>query len=98
MNEIRRNNKGEKLYPFSMRKYGHNIELAYNHQHNICDDMESGIIAWDNKAFEWMDKLSDAYANAIGSAVAWVNWETLSVLRDANAWAICYRDCRNHGK
>ena len=94
MTEVRRNNKGEKLYPFSMRKYGHNIELAYNHQKNICDEMEDGERAVDRKAFEHLQKLSDAYATAIGHPVAWVNGKTYAVLKDASAWAESYRDER----
>ena len=84
-----------KLYPFSMRKYGHNIELAYNHQWNICREMEDGEREFDTKAFEWMNKLSDAYAKAIGNPVAWVDGETYSILKEASVWAESYRDSKN---
>jgi len=36
MREVKRNSKGEKLYPFSMARLGHNIELAYNIISGIC--------------------------------------------------------------
>ena len=96
MTEIKRNNKGEKLYPFSMIKYGHNIELAYNHQWIICREMEDGEREWDQKAFTWMNRLEEAYSLAIGHGIAWVNGKTYSVLKDANAWAMVYRDSKNH--
>ena len=84
-----------KKYPFSMRKYGHNIELAYNHQKNICTDMEEGTIPVDQKAFDWLNKLSDAYATAIGQPIAWVDGKTYAVLKEASLWAECYRDRKN---
>ena len=84
-----------KKYPFSMMKYGHNIELAYNHQKNICSEMEDGERPWDKKAFEWMEKLETAYSLAIGNGIAWVDGKTYAVLKDASTWAECYRDRRN---
>ena len=85
----------QKLYPFSMRKYGHNIELAYNHQWLICREMEDGERKFDRSAFDHLNKLEDAYSQAIGNAVAWVDGKTYAVLKEASLWAECYRDSRN---
>ena len=57
--------------------------------------MDDGNIPYDKKAFEWLQKLSDAYASAIGKPVAWVDGQTWKTLQDANMWAQCYRDQRN---
>jgi len=85
----------EKKYPFSMRKNGHNIELAYNRQWLICREMEDGEREWNAEAFRWMEKLEKAYSKAIGNAVAWVDGKTYAVLQEASAWAESYRDGRN---
>lgn len=84
-----------KTYPFNMRRYGHNIELAYNHQWLICREMEDGERKWDAKAFDWLNELSDAYGKAIGNAIAWVDGKTYGVLKEASLWAECYRDGKN---
>lgn len=80
-----------KRYPFSMRKYGHNIELAYNRQWLICREMEDGEREWDDKAFDYFDKLSEVYANAMGSAVYFATGEEYGILKEASVWADCYR-------
>ena len=81
-----------KRYPFSMRKYGHNIELAYNHQWIICREMEEGSRDWDDKAFEWLDELEQVYANAMGSPVYFATGKEYGILKEASVWAECYRD------
>ena len=81
-----------KRYPFSMRKYGHNIEFAYNHQWLICRDMEDGEREWDDKAFEYLDRLSEVYANAAGSSVYMATGEEYGILKEASVWAEMYRD------
>lgn len=83
-----------KKYPFSMRKYGHNIELAYNHQWNICREMEDGERSFDKKAFDHLTELGDAYALAIGKEIAWVDGRTYGILKEASVWAECYRDSK----
>lgn len=93
--EVKRNSKGEKLYPFSMVKYGHNIELAYNHQWLICREMEDHEREWDDKAFEWLDTLSEVYASAMGHMIYWATGKEYGVLKEASVWAECYRDRRN---
>ena len=50
---------GRKLYPFNMVRYGHNIELAYNHQWLICREMEDGERDWDKAAFVHLERLED---------------------------------------
>lgn len=80
-----------KRYPFSMRKYGHNIELAYNHQWIICREMEDHEREWDDKAFEYFDKLSEVYANAMGHPVYFATGKEYGILKEASVWAEMYR-------
>ena len=88
--------KKQKRYPFSMRKYGHNIELACNHQFIICKEMESGEREWDDKAFEYLEELEDVYARAMGSPVYFATGYEYGVLKEASVWADCYRDSRRY--
>ena len=83
-----------KRYPFSMRKYGHNIELAYNRQYIICKEMEEHIREWRDEAFDYFDRLSEVYAKAMGSAVYMATGEEYAILKEASVWAECYRDRR----
>lgn len=86
----------EKRYPFSMRKYGHNIELAYNHLYIIMREMEDGEREWDDKVIDSYYELSDLYEKAIGNAVYWATGKEYGKLQEYSAWAECYRDRRYH--
>jgi len=77
----------KKRYPFSMRKYGHNIEYAYNHQWLICREMEDHEREWDDKAFDYLDRLSEVYANAMGHAIYMATGEEYGILKEASVWA-----------
>lgn len=81
-----------KKYPFSMLKYGHNIEFAYNHQWLIVHEMYDGEREWDDKAIEFFEKISDIYANAMGCAIYWCCGKTYGFLKEISTWAECYRD------
>lgn len=88
----------KKLYPFSMNKYGHNIELAYNRQWRICEEMLRGERKYDEKAFEWKDELTEAYLKMMSCSdnglISWVDGHTYGILREANVWAETYRDSK----
>lgn len=84
-----------KRYPFSMRKYGHNIELACNHQWIICREMEDGEREWDDIAFAYLEELQDVYAKAMGHPVYFATGQEYRILNDASVWAECYRDGKN---
>lgn len=45
-----------KLYPFSVQKHAHSIELCYNHVKNTMADMEAGEIPMDAARY---DRLAD---------------------------------------
>ena len=45
-----------KLYPFSVQKHAHSIELYYNHVKNTLADMEAGEIPMDRARY---DRLAD---------------------------------------
>lgn len=81
----------DKLYPFSMLRNGHNIELAYNNQHIICWEMEQGERPWNDEAFECLADISEVYGHAIGSAIYWCNGKEYAKLRDWSEWAECHR-------
>ena len=83
-----------KRYPFSMSKYGHNIEFAYNHQWLLCKEMEEGEREWEDEAFEWLDKLTEVYQNAVGAGIYWATGKEYGILKEASVWADCYRDGR----
>ena len=93
--QTRYNKDGQKLYPFNMMRYGHNIELAYNHQWLICREMEDGERTWDDKAFEHFEKLSETYACAMGNPIFWATGKQYGILKEASMWAECYRDRKN---
>ena len=94
MREQKTDRNGNKLYPFNMTRYGHNIELAYNRQFIITREMEDGEREWDDKAFEYFDRLSEVYANAMGHPIFWATGKEYGVLKEASIWAECYRDRR----
>ena len=81
MGEIKRNSKGEKLYPFSMGKHGHDVLLAYNAQKLMCWDMLDGVRKMNSKAFEIRDMLGELLANYQSEKVAWVTGEELNTLK-----------------
>lgn len=85
----------EKRYPFSMRRYGHNIELAYNHLFIITKEMESGEREWDDTTFKEYEELSDLYAKAIGCPVYWATGKEYGKLQEYSIWAENYRDRKN---
>lgn len=93
--QIKRDSNGNKLYPFNMMKYGHNIELAYNCQYIICQEMEDNERKWDDKAFEYYDALGDVYAAAMGHPIFWCTGKQYGILKEASVWADCYRDMKN---
>lgn len=93
--EIRRNSKGEKLYPFSMLRYGHNIELAYNHQYIIVHEMYDGDREWNDEAIKYYETLETVYSHAMGYPIYWCNGKEYGILKEASTWAECYRDERN---
>ena len=95
--EIRRNAKGEKLYPFSMRKEGHNIELAYNHMYCIVHDMYHGDREWNQKTVDFYEKLTEIYGKAMGCPIYWATGKEYGFLREVSAWAVCHRDEANAG-
>lgn len=78
-----------------MRKYGHNIELAYNYQYVIVREMYDGNRAWDDKVVEYFNQLQEVYANAMGAPVYFATGKEYGILKEASAWAVTYRDRKN---
>lgn len=81
-----------KRYPFSMRRYGHNIEYTYNYLKNLTHDMEEGKEEWDDTAFESLETLSEVYANAMSLPIYWATGKEYEVLKKASSWAESMRD------
>ena len=90
------NTKTIKRYPFSMVRYGHNIELAYNHMKNLEHDMVMGLIPWNDKMLERLEKLQEVYSNAIGEPIYWATGKEYGILHEASVWAELYRDRHNY--
>ena len=86
---------GEKRYPFSMLKYGHNIELAYNHLKIAESEMFEGIREWDDKTIESLEVLSDLYEKAIGHSVYWATGKEYGLLKEYSEWAEWHRAACN---
>ena len=90
--EIKVNSKGEKLYPFSMRRYGHNIEYAYNTLYCNYSDMLDGKSEWNDKVYESWSNIQEVYAKAMGNAIYWATGKEYGMLKSWSMWAECRRD------
>ena len=85
----------QKLYPFSMRRDGHNIELAYNHLYTIVKEMYDGSREWDQKVIDSYNELCELYSNAICHPVYWATGKEYGKLKEYSMWSICHRDSMN---
>lgn len=57
----------QKLYPFSMKKNGHNIELAFNRSFNLMRDAEmDGNYELAEKYEDAHEKISTIYSEIMG--------------------------------
>ena len=86
-----------KLYPFSLNREAHNIELAYNAHKNMCSAMEDHELPWDNSVYEAVDEIRDLMDWVYGSydPILWVPGDVYGKLHKWSVWAQCYRDDRN---
>lgn len=84
-----------KRYPFSFIKNGHNIELAYNHQWLICEEMRDGERPYDQKAFDHMQNILDVLERTGTTGIAWCSGKDWAFLKDLCMWAYVYRDTCN---
>jgi len=57
--------------------------------------MENGEREWEDEAFDYLDELTEVYNNAISSAVYWATGKEYGILKEASAWAECYRSERS---
>jgi hypothetical protein len=71
-----------------MKANGHNIQLAYNHLRLAADGSA--------EAMERFQRLAEVYARAIATPVYWATGQEYGILKDASAWAVCYRDSMNN--
>lgn len=59
-----------KLYPFSMKKNGHNIELAFNRSYNLMHDaLINGDYELAEKYENAHEKISQVYSDLMGYPV-----------------------------
>lgn len=84
----------KKLYPFSMSKHAHDLELArdllfnhYIHGDNVSDKMR--LWAEDRR-----EKLGNILLKSNGY-VAWLTGEEYGLANKAMGWAICFRVAAN---
>lgn len=75
--EVRRNDQGQKLYPFSIQKHAHDIEFRYNRMCNVLSEMQTAP-----EFREVYEAMFHGY-----SSVAWLTGRQLSLAKDAVAWA-----------
>lgn len=84
----------EKLYPFSMRKHAHDLELARNLLYNryICNDNVS------EKMREWAEDRRERLGNILlksNGYVAWLTGEEWELANKAMSWAVSFREAAN---
>ncbi len=77
----------EKRYPFSMIKYGHDVEFAYNRLKNTVHDMEQGIIPWNDKTLDRLEEVEALYENCISEPVYFATSREYGLLQELSAWA-----------
>lgn len=83
-----------KLYPFSVRKHAHDIELRNNRVWNTLRDMESGEIEWDEKKYdtltahqEKVQELLDVILSSGNGYVVYLTGEQIGLAKEIVAWA-----------
>lgn len=82
-----------KLYKFNMQKYGHNIELAYNHMRNIVDSDNA-----TEKDWEEYNRVANLYSYLLGHSdglYAYLTWDWWKEANETSIWAECYRASKN---
>ena len=82
-----------KLYKFNMQKYGHNIELAYNHQRNKVDSENATDKDWE--AFENVQNVYMKLLSANNGYYALVPYNVWEKATEISMWAENHRDQRN---
>ena len=90
---LRTNSKGEKLYPISITKHQHNIELAYtkmwNRRHDAKEAGDMAAVARLDARMERCDKYRDELRGSCGCG-----WFTGAEYADAMAMINWARSCR----
>ena len=89
-----------KMYPFSVQKHAHDIELYRNHLFLTIHDMESGEIPMDTKRYERCVAMYDGKLNELHDAmrfstrdgrIAWLTGEQIELAKRIVFWASNYR-------
>ena len=87
---VRISRSGEKLYPFSFQKHGHDLEFRINRLYLSLRDMETHETAWDEAAYDQMvsekGDLEEALAYCDGP-VSFIPGRLYGTVKDAVAWA-----------
>ena len=84
---------GNKLYPISAAKHGHNWELAYNHLYLLTQEdedtmREEGLLRIPDETYESYDRLNEIRP---GPGTSWVTGKVYGELIEYSAWAEEYR-------
>ena len=84
----------EKLYPFSTQKHAHSIEFRRNRIYCEMHDMELGVIPWNIKKYDAMDKMYDQLTDLLDAIlysgdgrVAWLTGKQIALAKETVAWA-----------
>ena len=91
-----------KLYPFSVRKHAHDIELYHNRLYNTICDMQSGEIPMDaarydkihNMFYGPLMELYEAMFNSRDGVVVYLTGPQISLAKKVVFWAATYREER----
>lgn len=84
-----------KLYPFSVQKHAHSVELYYNHVKNTLADMESGEIPMNRARYDQLagfldEKLRPLYTSMFDSRdgrLVYLTGEQIGLAKKIVAWA-----------
>ena len=87
---VRTNRHGEKMYPFSFQKHGHDIEFRINRLYLSLRDMEDHETPWDDAAYDQMvaekEKLEEALGYCSGP-VSFIPGRLYGAVKEAVFWA-----------
>lgn len=87
---LRINGNGEKMYPFSFQKHGHDIEFRINRLYLSLRDMEDHETPWDDKAYDQMVAEKESLEEALGycdGPVSFIPGRLYGAVKDAIFWA-----------
>ncbi len=87
---VRVSRSGEKMYPFSFQKHGHDIEFRINRLYLTIRDMEDHETPWDEAAYDQMVSEKENLEEVLGycdGPVSFIPGRLYGTVKDAIFWA-----------